>query len=191
MLLVPANFLILDEPTNHLDMRSKGVLQDALQNYEGTLVIVSHDRSFLDPLITKVLEFSPGGMRVYLGTVSEYLQKKSEERERRAQAERPAEEAKNDEKLSAKDRRRREAELRLERSKRVKPIKDRIGRLEKTIAQLEQRKKDLERLMADPEFFSQGEDARRAPAEYRKIESDLAYAYREWEELAEQLAGGD
>ncbi len=132
---------------------------------------------------------SDGGDSPVVGTVSEYLQRKSEERERQAQQGQPPGEARSDEKLSAKDRRRREAELRQERSKRLKPIKDRIGRLEKTIAELEERKKDLEHLMADPEFFSQGEDAKRAPAEYKQIEADLAYAYREWEELAEQLAG--
>ena len=186
MLLVPSNLLVLDEPTNHLDMRSKGVLQEALDAYEGTLVIVSHDRAFLDPLVTKVLEFSPAGMKVYLGTVSEYLVRKSEER----LAMRPgaSDRQTGDEKTSSRDRRRREAEERQQRSKRLKPIKDRIARIEKSIAELENRKRDLERLMADPAFFSQGEEAKRAPADYRRIESDLAYAYREWEELAQQLA---
>ena len=186
MLLVPSNLLVLDEPTNHLDMRSKGVLQEALDGYEGTLVIVSHDRAFLDPLVTKVLEFSPAGMKVYLGTVSEYLVRKSEER----LAMRPgaSDRQTGDEKTSSRDRRRREAEERQQRSKRLKPIKDRIARIEKSIAELENRKHDLERLMADPAFFSQGEEAKRAPADYRRIESDLAYAYREWEELAQQLA---
>ena len=75
MLLRPANLLIMDEPTNHLDMRSKNVLLNALKEYEGTIVIVSHDRAFLDPLVTKVLEFTPGRMRTFLGTVSEYIEK--------------------------------------------------------------------------------------------------------------------
>lgn len=61
MLLKPANFLIMDEPTNHLDMASKEILQQALADYEGTFIIVSHDRDFLEPLINKVLEVSPGG----------------------------------------------------------------------------------------------------------------------------------
>ena len=186
MLLVPSNLLILDEPTNHLDMRSKGVLQQALDSYEGTLVIVSHDRSFLDPLVTKVLEFSPAGMKVFLGTVSEYLERKSEER--LARREGASDRSKSDEKAHARDRRRRQAEERQERSKRLKPIKDRIARIEQSIASLENRKRELERLMANPNFFSQGEEAKRAPADYRRIESDLAYAYREWEDLSEQLA---
>ncbi len=79
MLLRPANLLIMDEPTNHLDMRSKNVLLTALQEYEGTIVVVSHDRAFLDPLVTKVLEFTPGRMRTFLGTVSDYIWKKDAE----------------------------------------------------------------------------------------------------------------
>ena len=189
MLLAPSNLLILDEPTNHLDMRSKGVLQAALDAYEGTLVIVSHDRAFLDPLVTKVLEFSPAGMKVYLGTVSEYLQRKAEERERIAARDRASDGTSSDEKLSARERRRQEAEERQERSKRLKPVKERIAKVERSISTLEARKKELEHLMADPDFFTRDEQAKRAPAEYKRIESDLAYAYREWEELSEKLTG--
>jgi ATP-binding cassette subfamily F protein 3 len=89
MLLRTANLLIMDEPTNHLDMRSKGVLLNALLEYEGTLVIVSHDRAFLDPLVTKVLEFTPGRMRTFLGTVSEYISKKQDEEKRSKGAREP------------------------------------------------------------------------------------------------------
>lgn len=75
MLLRPANLLILDEPTNHLDMRSKAILQQALADYEGTFVIVSHDRAFLDPVVTKVIEVGKKRARVFPGNVSEYLAK--------------------------------------------------------------------------------------------------------------------
>jgi ATP-binding cassette subfamily F protein 3 len=73
MLLTPANLIVLDEPTNHLDMRSKAVLQEALAEFEGSMVIVSHDRDFLDPLVTKVVEFKDGRIRTSLGNVSDYL----------------------------------------------------------------------------------------------------------------------
>ena len=80
MLLRPANFLVLDEPTNHLDMQSQEVLQRALSEYTGTYVIVSHNRAFLDPIVTKTLEFSVGRPpRMYHGNVSYYLEKKAEE----------------------------------------------------------------------------------------------------------------
>ena len=76
MLLHPANFLILDEPTNHLDIQSQQVLQQALSEYPGSYCIVSHNRSFLDPIVTKVLEFVPGEKpRVYIGNVSDDLEK--------------------------------------------------------------------------------------------------------------------
>ncbi|MGE9295979.1 MAG: ATP-binding cassette domain-containing protein, partial [Puniceicoccales bacterium] len=73
MLMRPANFIILDEPTNHLDLRSKEVLQDAIKLFPGTVLIVSHDRDFLDPVINKVLEVSPSGSRMLTCNVSEYI----------------------------------------------------------------------------------------------------------------------
>src|SRR5581483_8382242 len=66
MLLAPSNLLVLDEPTNHLDMRSKNVLKEALQQFEGTIVLVSHDRDFLDGLVSKVVEFKNGGIKEYI-----------------------------------------------------------------------------------------------------------------------------
>lgn len=81
MLLSPANLLIFDEPTNHLDMSSKNILQQAIQQYEGTCIIVSHDRAFLDPIVNKVLEVQPGYIKTYLGNVSYYLERKKEEEE--------------------------------------------------------------------------------------------------------------
>ena len=80
MLVKPANFLILDEPTNHLDMQSQEVLQKALQNYEGTILIVSHNRDFLDPIVSKTLEFRPGEKpRMFQGNISYYLEKSEED----------------------------------------------------------------------------------------------------------------
>lgn len=78
MLLNPGNFLIFDEPTNHLDMQSKAILRQALQQFDGTLLIVSHDRDFLDPIVNKTLEIQPGHARYWLGDVSYYLRKKQE-----------------------------------------------------------------------------------------------------------------
>ena len=81
MLIQPANFLILDEPTNHLDVQSQAVLQSALAEYPGAYLIVSHNRAFLDPIVTKTLEFRPGeSPQVYHGNVTYYLDKKTEEK---------------------------------------------------------------------------------------------------------------
>lgn len=79
MLMKPANFIILDEPTNHLDIRSKEVLQDAIREFDGTVVLVSHDRDFLDPVINKVLEVRPDGSRMLTCNVSQYIERIEEE----------------------------------------------------------------------------------------------------------------
>ncbi|HAW78567.1 MAG TPA: ABC transporter ATP-binding protein, partial [Balneola sp.] len=115
MLLSPANFLIFDEPTNHLDMSSKNILQQALQQYEGTCVIVSHDRAFLDPIVDKVLEVQKNKVRTYLGNVSYFLDKKKEESEAQKNAavqNQVKSSASEDGTLSRKEQRRIEAERR-------------------------------------------------------------------------------
>ena len=76
LLLEPVNFLILDEPTNHLDMRSKDVLKEAIREFDGTVILVSHDRDFLDGLATKVYEFGGGTVKEHLGGIYDFLQKK-------------------------------------------------------------------------------------------------------------------
>ncbi|WP_269542240.1 ABC-F family ATP-binding cassette domain-containing protein [Cerasicoccus fimbriatus] len=81
MLMKPANFIILDEPTNHLDLRSKEVLQDAIKLFPGTMILVSHDRDFLDPVVNKVLEISPTGSRLLTCNVSEYIERIESEAE--------------------------------------------------------------------------------------------------------------
>lgn len=76
LLLEPVNLLILDEPTNHLDMRSKDVLKEAIKEFDGTVIVVSHDRDFLDGLVSKVYEFGGGEVREHLGGIYDFLQKK-------------------------------------------------------------------------------------------------------------------
>lgn len=76
LLLEPVNFLILDEPTNHLDMRTKDVLKEAIRSFEGTVIVVSHDRDFLDGLVSKVYEFGGGQVREHIGGIYDFLQKR-------------------------------------------------------------------------------------------------------------------
>lgn len=76
LLLEPVNFLILDEPTNHLDLRTKDILKQALLAFDGTLIVVSHDRDFLDGLVTKVYEFGNGKVKEHLETIQGFLEKK-------------------------------------------------------------------------------------------------------------------
>ena len=79
MLMKKANTIILDEPTNHLDIKSKEILQDAIREFDGTLILVSHDRNFLDPIVNKVLEVSKAGTRMLTCNVSEYLERLKKE----------------------------------------------------------------------------------------------------------------
>ena len=76
LLLEPVNFLILDEPTNHLDMRSKDVLKEAIKEFDGTVIVVSHDREFLDGLVTKVYEFGGGVVKEHIGGIYDFFTEK-------------------------------------------------------------------------------------------------------------------
>ncbi|MEX1140219.1 MAG: ABC-F family ATP-binding cassette domain-containing protein, partial [Bacteroidota bacterium] len=183
MLLQPANFLIMDEPTNHLDMRSKGVLQEALKQYEGTYAIVSHDRAFLDPIVNTVLEVSLTEVKTYLGTLSEYLARKKEER-----AGAPTSQPKRAPTVSEKERRRIEAGKRQQRSDSLKPFRQRLQKLEKEIEQWENRKKELEILLADPEFYKRGDVSKEALREHKTLQMNLENCYAEWTQLTDQVA---
>ncbi len=181
MLLHPANFLIMDEPTNHLDMRSKEVLQNALAGFDGTFMIVSHDRSFLGPLVTKVFEFSASGLRIFPGTLNEYLDRKDSEA-----AEAPARTVRQGTAVvTERERKRIEAEQRQERSRTLRPHRKRLQDLEGEIATLEARKKELEQLMESPEFYRQGEETKAMTHEYRETGQRLEAAYAEWSKVAE------
>jgi ATP-binding cassette subfamily F protein 3 len=182
MLLTPANLIILDEPTNHLDMRSKAVLVEALLDYEGSCLIVSHDRDFLDPLVNKVVEFHGGKIRTYPGNVSEYIEKRNMEVGQRETVEHRPEEG-----VSQKDRKRIEAEQRRRKYERVKPIRDRLEKVEKIIEARERLKRELEAKMADPAFYRNGEQVKEATAQYGAVEKELADAYYRWNDLTRAL----
>lgn len=202
MLMQPANFLILDEPTNHLDLQSQEVLQRALADYTGTYAIVSHNRSFLDPIVDRVLEFIPHRpMRIFHGNVSDYLEKKAIERAAAGKAKEGvalskggtagAHEVKAGSGVSGanrKEQRRLEAEARKAKSKTLKPLQERLKKAEAAIATLEVEKDELTKHLMDPNFFkSDGDAAGKATARFAKVESDLENAYSEWSEVSEKI----
>ena len=157
LLLEPVNFLILDEPTNHLDMVSKDVLKDAIKAFDGTVIVVSHDREFLDGLVDKVYEFSDGKVREHLGGIYDYLRDKNAETINDAvsqqntqpvkQAEKPAKEAAKEEAptptLSYEERK---AE-----QKRLNKLEKQRKSLEEKISSLEKRRDELNDLLMLPE----------------------------------------
>jgi ATP-binding cassette subfamily F protein 3 len=185
MLLRPANFLIMDEPTNHLDMRSKKVLQTALAEYEGTFLIVSHDRAFLDPIINKVLELHPGSMRLYLGSMSEYFAKKKQESLSRQAAThmKPLDNSR----ATAHAVRQEEQDHKKAKEKELRSVKRQLEAVEAEVAHHEQRKSEIEILLADPELYKRGDEAKAISAEYKSNQKELEDAYWRWGKVSEQL----
>ncbi len=182
MLLVPANFLILDEPTNHLDLRSKEVLKEALRAFDGTFAIVSHDRDFLAGLATKVIVAKDQGLVVYPGTVDDYLRIWHEKDEPR-QAGEPAGGADADGRSGIREereRKRRQAEQRQARYRRLKPLKDELDGLLARTEKTEKRKSELEAMLADPQTYGDGKQAKSVGSEYREIEPVLDALYQQW-----------
>lgn len=187
MLLSPANFLIFDEPTNHLDMSSNNILQQALQQYEGTCMIVSHDRAFLDPIVNKVLEIQPGRIKTYLGNVSYFLDKKKEEAEAALSVEKVV--AKNEAKpeLSRKEEKRLEAERRNLFNKRIRPVKQKLEKVESDIEAKELRKTEIEEMMAETDFYDDTEQVKVVSLEYESIKNEITNLMFKWEEYSSQI----
>ena len=191
MLLNSGNFLIFDEPTNHLDMQSKNILQQALQQFEGTLMIVSHDRYFLDPIVSKTLEVQPGRIKTWLGNISYYLDKKSKEEENDSYHQKTIQQSQNGadqtKTLSRKEERRLEAEKRNALSKKIKPLKKRITALEKEIEQTEARISEIEEMMAQSDFYDDADRVKDISMEYDELKSSLNQAFGKWEEIAGRI----
>lgn len=179
ILLQASNLLIMDEPTNHLDMRSKEMLIDSLENYDGTLLLVSHDRYFLDSLVNKVFEIKNGGVQVYLGTYAEYLEKaeKAWEEEKKQLAQAASKQEAERKAAAAKPVAKKPAPPKANRKK--------IEALEKEIQRLEESKAQHEAMMAQPTFYDQpAEESRKATAEYEEVCRELDALYVCWEEEA-------
>jgi ATP-binding cassette subfamily F protein 3 len=184
MLLQPTNFLIMDEPTNHLDMKSKQVLQEALTQYAGTFIIVSHDRAFLDPLVNKVLELKSGSLKTFLGNVHEYLVKKQGEQETEAMTSNTGTQE------TVKDVRSMwqiEQERRKIIAKDIRSILQQIEQVETKISQLEKRKTELELLLADPDLYKRGNEIKSISVEFKGIPLEIEECYSRWSKLTEKL----
>ncbi|CAN5317262.1 ABC-F family ATP-binding cassette domain-containing protein [soil metagenome] len=191
MLLSSGNFLIFDEPTNHLDMQSKQILQQALLQFGGTLMIVSHDRDFLDPIVNKTLEVQPGRIKTWLGNVSYYLEQKNNLEQTKqidyADAKKEAATNSKENGLSRKEQRRLEAEKRNALSKKIKPLKNRLQKLEKEISDYESRIEEIESLMAEPDFYDDSDKVKKVSLEYEEVKQNLNQSFNKWEEIAGRI----
>ncbi len=187
LLLKKANLLIMDEPTNHLDYNSKLVLQKALMNFPGSLVIVSHDVDFLQPVVNKVVEIRRGSFRVFPGTIEYYLQKRGEEMMERNELAATSRKQEAEASANRKDQKRLEAELRNKRYKATKVINEKIAKVENEIAGLEEEIASIEKEMEAPGFFDDPEFSLTETARYQKLKSEIELQMEKWEGLQTEL----
>ncbi len=180
LLLTKSNFIILDEPTNHLDYSSKEILKHALQEFTGTLLIVSHDIDFLDSITNKVIEIKNQQVKVIPGGIGYYLAKRKEE-----QSENEIVNA--EPKGSRKDQKRMEAEIRQQKFILTKDLKTSLGKCEKEIERLEKEKNQIEQELADPKIFSDPKSAKQKNLDYEKTKSELEIEYDRWTDLTDRI----
>ena len=183
LILKPYNLLALDEPTNHMDIRSKDILKQALKAYDGTLIIVSHDRDFLDGLVDKLYEFRDGKVTEHLGGVEDFLRKRRleslNELERKARLpenEKPVEKAPTAS--------RQEYQQKKFISKEERRVRNRIAFLEKGIEETETKMKSIEAVLAAP---GPSDDIMELTRQYLELKRDQDAKTSEWENLVESL----
>lgn len=192
MLLTESNLLILDEPTNHLDYETKELFQKALLEYGGTVLIVSHDRAFLDNLVTRIIEIRDGKLYDYPGNYSWFLEKRAKQLEAEqnpAPAKAAEAEAKPDPKeVKTKEQKRQEAEERNRLYKERKKFEDQLKPVEKSIETKEARKDEISALLCDAEVLADSSKVQSLMIELKDIEQELVTLNEKWEELAEKIA---
>ena len=176
LMLQSHNLLALDEPTNHMDIKSKDILKQALKAYDGTLIVVSHDRDFLDGLVDKIYEFRDGRVKEFLGSVGEFLQSRKlenlRELEKASGGEPRAEQAAKDAVVKQKAIEEKRAMVKMDRKKR-----NRISYLECEIGKLEEKMKQIETVLSAP---SEKDDIMDLTREYLECKRDLDAKTEEW-----------
>lgn len=184
MILEPRNFLVLDEPTNHLDIMSKEILKNAIKQFEGTVIIVSHDRDFLHDLTTKTFEFTKNGIKQHIGDINDFLEKKQVEdmrllakKDETPKVAKP--EVKKNDPQPVNDSKEREKEL--------KKIKAEVEKSEKKIAELETQIAGLDKKLQDSNQFAELSKDPNFFSSYEALKKQLEAEMANWEKLSEQL----
>jgi ATP-binding cassette subfamily F protein 3 len=186
MLVQPANLLLLDEPTNHLDLRSREVLEEALNEFDGTMILISHDRYFINRVATSVAAVGGGLVRLHPGDYDEYLQWQERRREESPQERARDEGAASGARRLRREEKRREAEERNLRYRERRVVERRLEPVEEEIAGLERRLEELQLAQADPDVYRNPDRAREVAAERGEKERRLHELYAEWERLASE-----
>ncbi len=195
LLLEPVNLLILDEPTNHLDMRSKDVLKEAIRNFDGTAIVVSHDREFLDGLVTKVYEFGGGKVTEHLGGIYDFLEKhnissldslgRTANEEKGTSTPSAVKVATTSSNAATKTDAKQSYAEHKEQQKRIRKAQKAVDDAEKNIEKMETRLKELDSLLSQPENATNME----LVTEYSETKEKLDAEVERWEKLAEELEG--
>lgn len=176
LMLQSHNLLALDEPTNHMDVKSKDILKQALKSFDGTIVVVSHDRDFLDGLVDKMYEFRDGHVTEHLGSVTDFLAKRKIENLQELERKMEPQKAISEQKIVQKQ----NVELRKQEVKMDRKKKNRISYLECEIEKLEQKMKDIESVLSAP---GEGDDIMELTRSYLEYKRDLDAKTEEWGEL--------
>jgi ATP-binding cassette subfamily F protein 3 len=183
LLLDPYNLLIMDEPTNHLDITSKELLKKALSNYDGSLIVVSHDREFLQGLTDKVYEFKDQNIKEYIGDIDTFLEEKDlenfKELESSQKEQKNTKQDKSDVQLSYAEQK--------AHQKKIKKLQNRVSKLEKEIETLDKSQKQIDADLAIPEKFTELSQKEGFFVEYEKNQQKLQELEAEWELAAVQL----
>ena len=182
LMLKQDNLLLLDEPTNHLDMDSREVLEAALDDFDGTILTVSHDRYFINKVATRVIEMRPDGATEYLGNYDDYLEKKRLEEAGEAEAA-----------SGGMTRTQLDKEKRLKRLQKesAKALRQKLQQAEADIAATEEMIARLESDMGTPEVYANPDESARVAREHRAAQERLDALYEDWEALSEAVAGLD
>jgi len=183
LLLEPYNLLIMDEPTNHLDITSKELLKKALAKYDGSLIVVSHDREFLQGLTEKVYEFKNQNIKEYIGDIDTFLEEKDLENFKQLESsqkeQKNTKQDKSDVQLSYAEQK--------AHQKKIKKLQNRVSKLEKEIDTLDKSQKQIDADLAIPEKFTELSQKDGFFAEYEKNQQKLQELEAEWEKAAVQL----
>ncbi len=181
MMLSPHNLLVLDEPTNHMDMRSKDILKEAIRNYDGTLVVVSHDREFLDGVVDKIYEFRDGGVKEYLGGIRYFLEKRRLEDMRQIEVKDAV--VKEQKSAAGKE----EYLAKKENEKLVRKTQRAIEEREAKIMALEEEVAEWDKRLGAPEEYGIDLSDSKVFEEYNALKQKLAFEEHEWEKLCYEL----
>ncbi len=184
LLLQPSNLLIMDEPTNHLDMIAKDVLKSALLSFKGSMIIVSHDRDFLDELTDKTIEFKNKNLKIYAGDINYFLEKqKLETLDELNEAQKKTSFDNKTEPGQAKLQRQKQKEFQKNESR----IKTQISKCEAAIEKIEKKISEIDHQFSDPEVFEDQSKMKNLQAEYKSLKQDLDSKMLKWTELNESL----